>query len=292
VLNLKAMGINDLIGFDFLDPPSPQTLVTAMHQLYTLGALDDEGLLTRVGRKMAEFPIEPPLSKMLICSAELGCADEILTIVAMLSVENVFYRPKEKQVESDQAKAKFNQAEGDHITLLVVYQEWAKSAYSSPWCHERFIQSRTMKKAQDVRKQMLAIMDRYKLDIISAGNDMNLVRKAVVSGFFSHAAKKDPAEGYKTLSEGTTVYVHPSSALFQKNPDWVIYHELVLTTKEYMRQVMLIEPKWLVELAPNFFRRGDPNKPSSKRYQEKLQPLYDYRMAADPVAWRLSKRKG
>ena len=292
VLNLKAMGINDLIGFDFMDPPAPQTLVTAMHQLYTLGALDDEGFLTRVGRKMAEFPIEPPLSKMLICSSELGCADEILTIVAMLSVENVFYRPREKQQEADQAKAKFAQGEGDHITLLVVFQEWARNAYSSPWCHEHFIQARSMKKAQDVRRQMLAIMDRYKLDIVSAGANMNLVRKAIVSGFFFHAAKKDPTEGYKTLAEGTTVYIHPSSALFQKNPDWVIYHELVLTSKEYMRNVMLVEPSWLIEMAPAFFKKGDPNTLSKKKREEKLQPLYDPRMAADPDAWRLSRRKG
>ena len=92
VLQLKAMGINDLIGFEFMDPPPIPTLVGAMESLFTLGALDEEGLLTRLGRKMAEFPLEPCLSKMLIFSAELGCSEEILTIVAMLSVENPFYR--------------------------------------------------------------------------------------------------------------------------------------------------------------------------------------------------------
>ena len=69
-------------------------MITAMEQLHSLGSLDDEGLLTRLGRRMAEFPLEPPLSKMLIQSVHLGCSDEILTIVSMLSVQNVFYRPK------------------------------------------------------------------------------------------------------------------------------------------------------------------------------------------------------
>ncbi|GKG41052.1 probable pre-mRNA-splicing factor ATP-dependent RNA helicase DEAH5, partial [Tanacetum coccineum] len=89
------MGINDLLSFDFMDPPSPQALVSALEQLYTLRALDEEGLLTKLGRKMAEFPLEPPLSKML--RVDLGCSDEILTIIAMITTGNIFYRPREKQ---------------------------------------------------------------------------------------------------------------------------------------------------------------------------------------------------
>ena len=87
VLQLKAMGINDLLGFDFMDPPQTQTLVSALHSLYVLGALDDEGLLTRLGRKMAEFPLEPQLSKVLLTSVDLGCSEEVLTVVSMLSVQ-------------------------------------------------------------------------------------------------------------------------------------------------------------------------------------------------------------
>ena len=83
---LKAMGINDLINFDFMDRPPVQTLIGALENLYALSALDDEGLLTRLGRKMAEFPLEPNLSKMLLTSVDLGCSDEIVTITAMLSV--------------------------------------------------------------------------------------------------------------------------------------------------------------------------------------------------------------
>ncbi len=90
VLTLKAMGINDLLGFDFMDAPAAATLVSALEQLYNLGALDEEGLLTRLGRKMAEFPLEPPISKMLIASVDLGCSEEILTIVGMLSAQVCF----------------------------------------------------------------------------------------------------------------------------------------------------------------------------------------------------------
>ncbi|KAE8124941.1 hypothetical protein FH972_019780 [Carpinus fangiana] len=96
-LTMKAMRINDLLSFDFMDPPSPQAFLSAMEQLYSLGALDEEGLLTKLVRKMAEFPLDPPLSKMLLASVDLGCSDEILTIIAMIQTGNVFYRPREKQ---------------------------------------------------------------------------------------------------------------------------------------------------------------------------------------------------
>jgi len=291
VLNLKAMGINDLLNFDFMDAPPVQTLVSAMEQLYSLGALDEEGLLTRLGRKMAEFPLDPPLSKMLIASVDLGCSDEILTIVAMLSVQNVFYRPKEKQALADQKKAKFFQPEGDHLTLLAVYEGWKNSKFSNPWCFENFVQARSLRRAQDVRKQLITIMDRYKLDILSCGRNFTKIQKAICSGFFANAAKKDPNEGYKTLVEGQPVYIHPSSTLFNRNPDWVIYHELVLTTKEYMREVCTVNPKWLVELAPQFFKVSDPNKISKRKRKERIDPLWD-KYATDQNAWRLTKRRG
>mmetsp|Transcript_608 Transcript_608/g.1162 ORF Transcript_608/g.1162 Transcript_608/m.1162 type:complete len:139 (-) Transcript_608:602-1018(-) len=121
VLILKAMGINDLINFDFMDPPPVQTLIAAMESLYMLSALDDEGLLTKLGRLMAEFPIDPSLSKMLLTAIDLGCADEIMTITSMIQVQNVFYRPKEKQAQADKKKQRFNHADGDHLTLLNVY---------------------------------------------------------------------------------------------------------------------------------------------------------------------------
>eukprot|EP00004_Rigifila_ramosa_P017541 TRINITY_DN4276_c0_g2_i13.p1 TRINITY_DN4276_c0_g2~~TRINITY_DN4276_c0_g2_i13.p1 ORF type:complete len:924 (+),score=205.02 TRINITY_DN4276_c0_g2_i13:924-3695(+) len=291
VLTLKALGINDLLHFDFMDPPPIQTMIAAMEQLYALQALDEEGLLTRLGRKMAEFPLEPQLSKMLIASVDLGCSDEILTIVAMLSVQNVFYRPKEKQQQADQKRAKFFQPEGDHLTLLTVYEAWKNNKFSAPWCYENFVQVRSMKRAQDIRKQLLGILDRYKMDLVSCGKSYNKICRAICSGFFSHACKKDPQEGYRTLSENQPVYVHPSSALYNKSPMWLVYHELVMTTKEYMREVCAIEAKWLPELAPQYFRVADPHKISKRKKAEKIDPLYD-RFAQDQNAWRLSKRRG
>uniref|UniRef100_A0A8R1XW19 RNA helicase n=1 Tax=Onchocerca volvulus TaxID=6282 RepID=A0A8R1XW19_ONCVO len=289
LLQLKAMGINNLIDFDFMDAPPVEAMITALTQLHTLSALDNDGLLTRLGRRMAEFPLEPSLAKLLIMSVDLCCSDEVLTIVSMLSVQNVFYRPKDKQEIADQKKAKFHQPEGDHLTLLAVYNSWKHHHFSQPWCYENFIQIRTLKRAQDIRKQLLSIMDRHKLNTISCGRDVQRIQKAICSGFFRNAAKRDPQEGYRTIVDGQNVYIHPSSALFQNQPEWVVYHELVMTTKEYMREVTAIEPKWLVEFAPSFFKMGDNTKLSAFKKNQTINPLYN--KYEDPNAWRITRLK-
>ena len=289
ILMLKAMGINDLIHFDFMDPPPTNTMLTALEELYALSALDDEGLLTRLGRKMADFPMEPALAKCLIYSVEKGCSDELLSIVAMLAEPNPYHRPKDKQTQADQKKAKFHDPHGDHLTLLNVYNGWKNSKFSNAWCSENFIKARHMRRAKDVREQLLSVMQRYRHTIVSCGRNTMKVRQALCSGFFRNAARKDPQEGYKTLVEGTPVYMHPSSALFGKPAEHVIYHTLVLTTKEYMHVTTAIEPKWLVEAAPTFFKVAATDRLSKRKKAERIQPLYNRFAGEDD--WRLSAQK-
>jgi ATP-dependent RNA helicase DHX8/PRP22 len=99
----------------------------------------------------------------------------------------------------------------------------------------------------------------------------------------------DPQEGYKTLVDQQPIYIHPSSSLFNRQPEWIIYHQLVLTTKEYAREVLAIEPKWLIELAPQFYKSADPNQLSKRKKFERIEPLFDRFHGKDD--WRLSKRK-
>ena len=289
ILMLKAMGINDLLHFDFMDPPPTNTMLSALEELYALSALDDEGLLTRLGRKMADFPMEPALAKVLIASVDMSCSDEMLSIVAMLSITSVFYRPKEKQQQADQKKSKFHDPHGDHLTLLNVYNAWKHSKFSNAWCFENFIQARQIRRAQDVRQQLLGIMNRYRHRIVSCGRDTMKVRQALCTGFFRNAARKDPQEGYKTLVEGTPVYMHPSSALFGKPSEHVIYHDLVLTSKEYMHCTTSIEPKWLVEAAPTFFKVAPTDRLSKRKKAERIQPLHNRFAGEDD--WRLSAQR-
>lgn len=266
ILMLKAMGIEDLISFEFMDPPPVRTLMVALEDLFNLSALDDEGHLTDLGRRMSDFPMDPALARALISSTDLGCSDELCTIVSMLSVQNVFYRPKNKQSQADLKKSKFHSTQGDHITLLNVYTAWTQNDYSRRWCEENYIQDRAMKKAREVRKQLVQILTKRGQRVVSCGRDYDRIRKALCSGFFKNSAKRSGQEpgAYSTLIEDTPVYMHPSSALFGKRAEHVIYHTLLLTSKEYMHCVTTIEPRWLVEVAPTFFQIGDPNNTQKK----------------------------
>lgn len=190
VLLLKSLGVRNLLEFDFMDPPPQENILTSMYQLWVLGALDNMGNLTPVGKRMSEFPMEPSLSKILISSAtDYGCSAEMLSIVAMLSVPSVFYRPKERQEEADAVREKFYVAESDHLTLLHCYTQWRLNSYRDVWCTQHFLHSKILRKAREVRTQLEDICKTLKLPIVSCGTDWDQVRKCIVTGFFHQAAR-------------------------------------------------------------------------------------------------------
>ncbi|XP_058713271.1 pre-mRNA-splicing factor ATP-dependent RNA helicase DHX16, partial [Poecile atricapillus] len=269
VLLLKSLGINDLIHFDFLDPPPHETLVLALEQLYALGALNHLGELTTLGRRMAELPVEPMLAKMILASEQYGCTEEVLTVAAMLSVNNaVFYRPKDKLLHADSARAAFGVPGGDHLVLLNVYNQWVLSGHSLQWCYEHFVQARSLRRARDVRDQLQGLMERVEIAPSSCGGNLDLVRKAITAGFFYHTARLSRG-GYRTVKHQQPVFIHPNSALFSLQPRWVLYHELVCTSKEFMRQVMEIDSTWLLEVAPHYYQAKELEDGSGRKMPKK-----------------------
>ncbi len=189
VLLLSSLGVKNLLEFPFMDPPPQENILNSMYQLWVLGALDNTGTLTPLGRKMVEFPLDPPLSKMLIIAEELGCSAEMLTIVSMLSVPSVFFRPNDRAEESDAAREKFFVPESDHLTLLHVYQQWKHNGYKPSWCNQYFVHHKAMKKVQEIRSQLSDIMKTQKMRNLSCGTDWDIVRQAICSAYFSNAAR-------------------------------------------------------------------------------------------------------
>ena len=269
VLMLKSLGINDLLHFDFMDPPPAETLLRALEQLYALGALNDRGELTKLGRRMAEFPLDPQLSKMLVASDKWACSEEMATICAMLSCGGaVFYRPKDKAVLADAAHAGFNRGGmGDHLALLNVYTAWSETDYSTQFCYESFVQVRTMRRARDIREQLMGLLERTEIELRSCGGTTggaDVLRKCITAGFFYHTAKLQKNGTYKTVKNPQTVHIHPSSFLAKDMPRWLVYFELVFTTKEYMRNVIEIKPDWLAEIAPHYYKRKELEAETAK----------------------------
>lgn len=261
VLLLKSLGINNLIEFDFMDPPPAETLIGAIEQLYALGAINTQGELTKVGRQMAEFPTDPMLAKAILAADKYGCVEEVLSIISMLGESSaLFYRPKDKKIHADSARARFTVKEGgDHLTLLNIWNQWVDSDFSYVWAKENFLQQRSLTRARDVRDQLAKLCDRVEVTISSCGAaDLPPIQKAITAGFFPHAARlQRGGDTYRGVKNGMTVHLHPSSTLFQINPKWVIYYELVLTSKEYMRGNMPLQPEWLTEVAPHYYKKQD-----------------------------------
>ncbi|KAK1161997.1 pre-mRNA-splicing factor ATP-dependent RNA helicase PRP16-like [Acipenser oxyrinchus oxyrinchus] len=262
VLLLKSLGVQDLLLFHFMDPPPEDNMLNSMYQLWILGSLDNTGGLTPTGRLMVEFPLDPALSKMLIVSCDMGCSSDILIIVSMLSVPAIFYRPKGREEESDQVREKFAVPESDHLTYLNVYLQWKNNNYSTIWCNEHFIHAKAMRKVREVRAQLKDIMVQQRLSLVSCGSDWDVIRKCICAAYFHQAAKLKGIGEYVNVRTGMPCHLHPTSSLFGMGytPDYIVYHELVMTTKEYMQCVSSVDGEWLAELGPMFYSVKQANK--------------------------------
>ncbi|KAI3407237.1 RNA helicase [Psidium guajava] len=263
VIQLKALGIDNILGFDWPASPSPESMIRALEVLYSLGVLDDDAKLTApLGFQIAEIPLDPMISKMILSSNQLGCSEEVLTIAAVLSIQSIWVSSRGIQKELDEAKLRFAAAEGDLVTFLNVYKGFLQSGKSSQWCHKNYINYHAMKKVVDIREQLRRIAQRLGVSLKSCDKDMQVVRKAVTTGFFANACRLEPFTHngmYMTVRTSQEVYIHPSSVLFRVNPKWIVYHSIVSTDRQYMRNVATIEPSWLREVAPHFYRQDGPD---------------------------------
>lgn len=274
VLELKKLGIDDLVHFDFMDPPAPETMMRALEELNYLSCLNDDGDLTSLGRMASDFPLDPALAVMLISSPEFYCSNEILSLVALLSVPSVFTRPNTAKRQADEMRKLFTHEDGDHLTLLNVYHAYKDNEGSKEWCYEYFLSQRALESADNVRKQLQRIMERHNIDLVSTPYEdpkyYDNIRRSLVSGFFMQVAKKGEKNNYTTVKDEQKVLIHPSCGI-ERAPEWVLYNEFVLTSKNYIRTVTTIKPEWLLEIAPIYYDLNDFEKGDIKAALSKIQ---------------------
>lgn len=274
ILLLKSLNVKDLMSFKFMDPPPEENMSNSMYQLWMLGALDNQGELTKLGRDMANFPLDPTMSKMVIESIEDGCSNEVLIIVSMLSGPPVFYRPEGREEDSDRERERFYIHDSDHLTLLNVYKQWQRNHESSNWCASRFVNYRLMIKVKDVVDQLKHIMKTHKYNITST-KDENVIKRCICKSYFHQAAMLKNLKEYQNLRTGMPCHLHPTSALFNAGslPKYIIYHELVMTTKEYMHCATAVQGEWLAELGPMFYSLRTTHSDNKRTHREGLLGL-------------------
>ncbi|KAI7182446.1 ATP dependent RNA helicase, partial [Hortaea werneckii] len=269
ILQLKALGIDNIARFDFLTPPPAELIIRALELLYSLGALDDYAKLTSpLGTRMAELALEPMLAKCLLSSPSFGCLSEMLTIAAMVSLQgNVWFTHDEKKRE-ESARRKFAVEEGDHLTLLNVYQAFVTTGKKdAKWCQQHYLNFKSMIRAVSIRNQLRRYLERFGMDVTeSLGSGQGVlraggqppeerIRRCLSSGYFAHAARMQADGTFRTIDGGTTLHAHPSSLMFNRKADWVIFTEIMETgEKTYIRDVTKIGKGWLTEYAPEYYK--------------------------------------
>ncbi|GAW13165.1 hypothetical protein ANO14919_025430 [Xylariales sp. No.14919] len=263
ILQLKALGIDNVVRFEYLTPPPAELMIKAAELLYSLGALDEYSKLTRpLGMRMAELAVEPMMAKTLLSASSFDCVNEILTIAAMTSLGGTIWIQQDggkKQMES--ARRKFAAEEGDHLTLLNVYQAFVtKGKKESRFCHENQLNFKALTRAVSIRGQLKRYLERFGISTdgsLKAPREgtADRVRRCLTAGYFAHAARMQPDGSYRNVEGGTVLYAHPSSLMFNRKADWVIFHEVMETgNKTFIRDITKIEKSWLLEYSSGFYQ--------------------------------------
>lgn len=292
VLYLKSLNLPDIniLKFDFLDPPSRESLEDALRQLYLIDAIDENGQITDVGRIMAELPLEPSLSRTLIEANELGCLSQALTVAAILSAEITLRSTRSKDMEGKRKRQELPDGSGwgDHIQLLQIFESWDQTGYDPRWCSDHDLQVRGMKLSKDVRNQLCQIIqkiakgptDVHARKSRKSDPDYRKLRRALCVGYGNQLAERMlHHNGYHTVGYRTQlVQVHPSSVLegdeYGKFPVYVVYHELISTTRPYMRNICAVDQAW-VEPILKKLEKLDINRLSGGSALKDSEPLED-----------------
>ncbi|GMF04458.1 unnamed protein product [[Candida] boidinii] len=285
ILLLKSLNVDDITKFQFIDKPTIESISTSQYELWCLGALDNFGKLTKLGRLMSLFPIEPKLSKLLILSSlsNFGCSLEIVIIISMLSMPSVFVRSNgdlKQQENSDKAREKFLINESDHLTLLNIYKQYESSKFKDKWCNMNYLHPKSLRRARDIKDQLVIIMKNNDLKLSSIGYDWDIIKKCICSSFLINAAELKKYGEYSNLRTGVSMKLHPTSSLFGLGdlPKYIVYHELVLTSKEYMNCVTSVEPEWLIEFGEVFYSekvKGLSSKENQILKEKEFQKLIE-----------------
>lgn len=270
ILQLKALGIDNVARFDFLTPPPAELVIRALELLYSLGALDEYAKLTKpLGTRMAELALEPMLAKCLLSAPSFGCLSEMLTIAAMTSLQGNVWFSHDTKTQEESARRNFAVEEGDHLTLLNVYQAFVtKGKKEAKWCQQHYLNFKSLIRAVSIRNQLRRYLERFGIDVSESlapqqGGVLKVggqpveerIRRCLTSGYFAHAAKMQADGTFRTVDGGTVLHAHPSSLMFNRRAEWVVFTEIMETgEKIYIRDVSKIERGWLVEYAPEYYR--------------------------------------
>ncbi|KAL2011961.1 hypothetical protein VTN00DRAFT_4679 [Thermoascus crustaceus] len=265
ILTMKARGVDDIMGFPFLTRPPREALEKALLQLLNIQALEETGKISPIGLQIAKLPLTAPLGRVLLAAAEYGPSvlTDVIDIISALSVENIFLNTtsEEKKEEAEKARRDLFRREGDHLTMLATVQGYAaENTDRKAWAEKHMVSHRAMQSVMDVRKQLTTQCRQAKLlpdpnkpnstnsNSSSSEPSSVLILKSFLTGFAANTARLVPDGSYRTIVGNQTVTIHPSSVLFGKKVEAIMYNEFVFTTRSYARGVSAVQMDWVGEV--------------------------------------------
>jgi len=288
ILRMKSLGLGDVEDFPFLDPPQPRAIAEGYRVLEELGALGDRRELTTLGRRLARFPVDPRIGRMILAGADLGCLREVLVIAAALNVQDPRERPRELQQKADDLHRRFRDERSDFVGLLRLWDfvrdaERKGTSHLRRTCKESFLSFVRIREWREIHRQLEEIVRELRIEVArpaakpqaaarpppakpaakgsGAGDETDALHRALVTGLLSKVGKWNPESRVYMGAKQTRFAIHPSSALARKPPEWVMAFELVETTQLFARMVAKITPEMLLEAAPHLLKRSysDPH---------------------------------
>jgi ATP-dependent RNA helicase DDX35 len=270
ILTLKALGVENILGFDLMDLPGVDALSHGLESLYALGAIDDDTNLTQLGMDMSSFPTEPRVSRMLLESLREECSREVAGVASALQVRSLFLpvrgssvRRQQLQLDYNSAISEFADSTGDHVTYANVIATQDEQRYDREDCKERFLDYVSLVRAVEVRDQLLRFLNKFgrtrSLDMASPEERSIAIRKCITAGFFFNAAKLRNDGRYYTIRGPNHILVTPSpSSIFSthgSHAEYILFCETHDGSRGgiELSSVSVIDPRWLRELAPHYW---------------------------------------
>ncbi|CAI3787567.1 hypothetical protein AHFPHNDE_01236 [Pseudomonas sp. MM227] len=261
ILQMLHLRLGEIDQFPFIEPPDGKAISDGFNLLQELSAVNRENQLTPMGRQLARLPIDPRLGRMLLEGARQGSLQEVLIIASVLSVQDPRERPPERQQAADQAHAQWKDADSDFAALVNLWrgfetqrQELGASALRN-WCRKQFLNYLRLREWRDAHRQLSLICRDLQLEVNKDAADYPRFHKAVLSGLLSQIGQKTEDGDYLGARQ-RRFWVHPSSGMGRKKPQWLMAAELVETTKLYARMVAKIEPDWIEPLAGHLIKKN------------------------------------
>ncbi|MFP5418961.1 MAG: ATP-dependent RNA helicase HrpA [Gammaproteobacteria bacterium] len=260
ILRMKSLGLGDVVGFPFIDPPSSRLVTDGYQLLAELHALDEQGQLTKMGAQLARLPLDPRIARMLLAAEQQRCVNEVLIIASALSVQDPRDRPMERAQAADEKHKLFADERSDFMGWLKLWRWYEEQVQHKKTnrqlqslLQDHFLSPRRMREWRDIHGQLHAQVSELGLKANEKEANYDTIHQALLTGLLGNIGFKSddakgrpkPGEGNYQGARGIKLSIHPGSALAKKAPKWIMAAELTDTGRLLARTVAEVRPEWI-----------------------------------------------